>query len=200
MNLDFKSLLKWLLPPGEYFEIEKDTTADSFFDALSVELNRVNDRTLNLIVEADPSTTTELIEDWERNVGLPLPCFDDIADTIEQRRLDILAALRARGGQSKAYYVAIASAAGYDITIDDNIPQFRAGDPIGERVGGDGLRYRFIVDATNATITLDVGNERLECLIAIYKPAHTVPIYQYNEAVFRAGSRAGDRLRRIIPN
>lgn len=68
--------------------------------------------------QAFPSAITFSVEDWERELGLPDPCAGEITGT-EARKLAIRARLAAIGGASPAYFVCVARAAGFDITIEE---------------------------------------------------------------------------------
>lgn len=68
-----------------------------------------------LLWEAFPPTSFDLLPDWERVLGLPEPCLK-AAQTLEERRQAVLEKLRRRpGGQSRAYYTAIARRLGYHV-------------------------------------------------------------------------------------
>lgn len=84
--------LKALLPPGRVWRLESDSLVSLVFLATGDELARVSGRAVDMIEEADSSTTTELLEDFERELLLP-PTGTD-AD----RRLRIVALEIARPG------------------------------------------------------------------------------------------------------
>jgi uncharacterized protein YmfQ (DUF2313 family) len=71
---------------------------------------------VQLLVEAFPSTTTDLIDEWNATVGIPDPCFG-APENIEQNRQYIVAKLIADGGQTVDYYKSIAASLGLIITI-----------------------------------------------------------------------------------
>ncbi|MFZ2469466.1 MAG: putative phage tail protein [Parvibaculum sedimenti] len=85
--------------------------------ALGAEFSRIHARAENLLVEAHPATTDELLSDWEAFAGLPDPC-----NPLEQNRRERLQALKGRltdiGGASVDRYMRIASALGYDVTLE----------------------------------------------------------------------------------
>jgi len=61
--------MKQLLPPG-WWNLSPDSVLSKVFLAAGDECERVEDRSLVLIEEADPRTTSELLEDWERVLEL----------------------------------------------------------------------------------------------------------------------------------
>lgn len=66
-----------------------------------------------LLIEAFPPQSEWLLPDWERVLGLPEPCFP-VAQTIAERRLQVLEKLRRRpGGQSRQYMLGLAQRLGY---------------------------------------------------------------------------------------
>ena len=75
-----------------------------------------------LLDEMFADTATALLASWERVCGIT-PGADD---TVLARQNRVVQQLRARGGLSKAYFVGLAAALGFAITIDEFIP-FMAG-------------------------------------------------------------------------
>jgi len=188
----YRDQLKALLPPGQAFPRERGTTLDTLLDAMAQELARIDARADRLTTEAVPSTTAELLSDWERVAGLPDNCSGLLSETQQGRRNDLVSKLVSRGGQSVAYFVELAAALGFEVTIDEFRP-FRAGlshagDPI---TNGDWI-YTWRVRAPGETVMpfragqsaageplATWGNEKLECRILKYKPAHTHVIFAY---------------------
>ena len=80
---------------------------------------RLNGRANDLIADAFPCTTDGLLPEWEATLGLPDPCTGPL-DTIQERVAAVCAKFTARGGQSIAYFIAIAESLGYvGVTIDE---------------------------------------------------------------------------------
>jgi uncharacterized protein YmfQ (DUF2313 family) len=147
-----------------------------------------------LVVEADPRTVEDLLPEWERAFGLPDPCVADAETTIVERRRVLTAKVAAKGGQSRAFLIALAAAHGYEVTIDEFRPATCV-DPCDTPVYGDEWAYAFRVNAAELNVTwatcVDLcnvplrtwGNARLECLIDRAKPAHTIALYAYAATV-----------------
>lgn len=116
MARDYVSLYQALLPSGAAWPRAADSVATELARGLTREFERVDDRAAQLLLEMDPRTTTELIEDWERVTGLPDPCVKYIPATIEGRRQAVSARLLARGGQgpSVPFLTELIVALGYD--------------------------------------------------------------------------------------
>lgn len=188
----YREQLKALLPPGRAFPRERGSTLDALLDALAIELARIDARGDQLMIEAIPFTTTELLPDWERVAGLPDSCSGLLADTLQQRRADLVAKLAARGGQSRAYFIAVALALGFVITIEEFFP-FRVGlSEVGAPLNGGDWSFTWRINAPETTITLfrtgpsnvgeplaDWGNDTLECRMNKLKPAHTILLFAY---------------------
>jgi uncharacterized protein YmfQ (DUF2313 family) len=81
-----------LLPPGRLWKLIGDTLLRRFFEAAAEELARIHERVLDLLREAIPTTTIELLPDWEETLALaPLA-----ADTEDVRRARVVARLVSR--------------------------------------------------------------------------------------------------------
>lgn len=77
--------MKALLPPGRLWRLAPDSFLSLVFLAAGDELARISGRAVDIVEEADSSTTTELITDFERELQLPN------TGTIEERRLRVVA-------------------------------------------------------------------------------------------------------------
>lgn len=111
--------LKALFPPGVAFDLETDSVISQTCDALAVELDRVDARGVDLIDEADPRTTDELIGDWERVLGLPDAQVPVISSDLDERRAAVTAKYVARGGQSFDFFAQLVAACGYTLASID---------------------------------------------------------------------------------
>lgn len=182
-----------LLPSGPAWPRNRDSKLVALLEALAVEAARVDERGGELLSEMTPDTTFEMLPDWELAAGLPDYC-DDVVETISQRRDALLARLRSLGGQSPAYFVALAETFGFAISVTEYRP-FRAG----MSCAGDGLTngdwvFTWQINAPSETVFpfragLGVageplatwGNSRLECLMERFRPAHTLLIFTYSD-------------------
>jgi uncharacterized protein YmfQ (DUF2313 family) len=103
-----------LLPPGRLWTTDTDSVLWKVFLACADEYARVDTRARDLLNEWDPRTASEMLPDWEKLLGL-----SGSGLTTAQRRNNCLQKLISRGGQSKAFYIALAAALGLTITIDE---------------------------------------------------------------------------------
>jgi uncharacterized protein YmfQ (DUF2313 family) len=187
---EYRNQLQMLLPPGAAWTREAEADLTGLLEALAAELARVDQRGQDLLDEADPRTTSELLTDWERLAGLPDPCSGPLA-TIRERRDALLAKITGMGGQSRAYFIALAESLGYTIQIREYFP-FVAGRSVGNNLAnGDVWRHTWQVDApavTSKHFTIGSaageplrvwGNSLLEFAIGRRKPAHTMVLFAY---------------------
>ena len=68
--------------------------------------------------ESDPRLTIELLPDWERNWGLPDPCYTAPL-TIDERQLALVMRMTMQGAQSREFFIGVAAQIGYHITISE---------------------------------------------------------------------------------
>lgn len=179
------------LPQGDAWSSEPGTTLRRLADWIGGELARVDLRADDLLREADPRETLEMLAEWEAEFGLPDPCMP-LGATIGQRRAALHARMTAQGGQSRAYFIDVAAALGFTIGIEEFWP-FRVGaGRCGSPIYGESWAFAWRVRAPAHTVTefrlgrsgcgeplRTWGNAQLECVLARLKPAHTALIFAY---------------------
>jgi uncharacterized protein YmfQ (DUF2313 family) len=116
MARDYASEYQALLPSGAAWPRAADSVSTELARGLTKEFERVDERAAQLLLEMDPRTTTELIDDWERVTGLPDPCAPSAPTTLEARRAVVVARLLARGagGPSVTFLAELIVALGID--------------------------------------------------------------------------------------
>lgn len=190
---DYLSQIQALLPLGPAWPKEEGASLTQMFSALAAELARVDGRAWQLLDESDPRRTAEILLDWERVAGLPDNCvaLSGQSQSIAQRRAALVARLTMLGGQSKAYFIALAASLGYTITITEFRPfragQSHSGDPVATN-----WQFAWQVNAPLNTVVPfrsgngvagdpinSWGNKLLECVLSRFKPAHTTAIFAY---------------------
>ncbi|MCX7084298.1 MAG: DUF2313 domain-containing protein [Methylococcales bacterium] len=171
---DYYNELTQLLPAGPAWDTNVASTLTAFLDAWSQELARLSARADLLISESDPFYTNELLTDYERVFGLPTDCLSGVTLNLQQRHANLISQMTSTGGQTPAYYIALAATAGYTITITEFI------SPYVWQVNTS------LNTVTNFLVTSGVDeslaiwqNNSLECLINRYKPAHTQALFSY---------------------
>lgn len=188
----YRSQMLSLLPVGIAWPKDPSSVWSAVMGAIAEGMARIDRRINELVGESDPRTAYETIEDWETTYGLPDPCSGQQV-TLQGRRLMLISRVTARGGQTPAYFVSVAAALGFSISIEEH-GLFRCDEaqcdvtPLNE----DGWSYTWTVRAPEVTETvfrcdqsttgeplLAFGNQRLECAILRLKPAHTNVLFAY---------------------
>lgn len=189
---DYLRQLQALLPQGPAWPRDDDATITRLLHGLAEELARVDGRARQLLEEADPRTTAELFTDWERVAGLPDACAVAFGgeQTTAQRRAALVGRLTTVGGQTPAYFIGLAAALGYAITITE-FSEHTVDDDVDHPLYDMAWSFAWQVNAALNTVTeLTVddtvddplaswGNALLECVLRRVAPAHTIPIFSY---------------------
>lgn len=181
--------LRSLLPPGDLWPRRDDAGLARLLAAIAEEFARLDGRARDLVREADPRTTSELLDDFERVAGLPDPCVPDV-QSVEARRSRLVQKLTGRGGQSRAFFIELAAGLGFTITITE-FRRFTAVSACTDGINADPWCHTWRVNAPSvridhmtATSTCaepirSWGNELLECVLTRLKPAHTHLLFGY---------------------
>lgn len=194
VSTDYLRQMQALLPIGAAWPREDDAVLTRLLAAAADELARVDARSVQLMAEADPRTTVEILADWERNAGLPDLCVVLAGQTqgAVQRRAALASRLTQLGGQSVVYFTQLAAAYGYTVSISE-FKLFRAGaSRSGDQISNGDWIYAWKVSAPLNTVVpfragqsvsgdavAAWGNKALECIFARFKPAHTNIIFTY---------------------
>ena len=172
----------------------------------------VDGRAADLLeIESDPRITFELLGDWERNWGLPDPCLNQPPTGLIERRKALIAKMTMLGAQSRQFFLDLATAYGYTITITEYLPYmtgvsfvgdsrgvFNADDPTNYRwqLGPPEIRYYWTVHVSAKDFVyfrcnssqcgidrlLEIGvPSDLECVFDKLKPAHTQIVYDFSQ-------------------
>lgn len=187
----YRHQLVSLLPRSAFgaFNVEAESKVSAVIGAIAMELARVDERAGDLINESDPRTISETLPEWEAMLGLPDPCVP-FEQSTAQRIQAVVAKYIARGGQSPAYFVAVAAALGFVITITE-FHRFTANSRADESCWGSAWAFAWQVNAPEASVQyFDANssaddpaawwsNEILECVMRRLKPAHTTVVFAY---------------------
>jgi uncharacterized protein YmfQ (DUF2313 family) len=189
---DFTQALADLLPVGALWPRDPDTTLMALVAGLAAGANAAHQRAQDLLMrESDPAQTVELLPDWERAYGLPDTCAPE-GQGLQERQAALQARIAALGGQSRAYFIAVAAALGFEITIEEFRP-FRADRSTVETALNDApWPFTWRVHAPEQTIILfrtdrstadeplsRASNQILECVLSRLAPAHTTVLFSY---------------------
>jgi uncharacterized protein YmfQ (DUF2313 family) len=136
---EYADQLQQLLPLGQAWPRDDDSVLMTTVRGLTGVWGDIEIRASKLLeMESDPRATVELLADWERNWGLPDPCYQS-PQTIGQRQLALVMRMTMLGAQSREFFIALAAMIGYDITITEYRVWVVGLDRVGDsRVYGDG--------------------------------------------------------------
>jgi uncharacterized protein YmfQ (DUF2313 family) len=186
----YARVLQQLLPEGPAWNTEQGSELSKTLLGIAEELVRVDGRGDALLEEADPRTALELLEDWERVLGLPDNCLLTVPDSLTERRALVAQKARALGGQTPQFFIDLAATLGYAVTITEFRPLY-AGFAAGDACCGGAWAYAWQVDIPLTGITTFVagsfagdrlrgwGSLDLECIIGRSAPAHTTVLFVY---------------------
>jgi uncharacterized protein YmfQ (DUF2313 family) len=136
---DYAQAFLQLLPYGPAWPRDSSSTLVQVCNGLNEYWGFVDSRAADLLErESDPRQTLELLPDWERNWGLPDPCYSAPL-TIAERQLTLVMRMTMQGAQSRQFFIDIAAQIGYSISISEYRPWVVGIDGCGDcRVYGDG--------------------------------------------------------------
>lgn len=188
---DYLSALQSLMPRGRAWPRSADAVQTKVLGGLTPVYERQTARAQQLLADALPLTTFELLPEWEQTLGLPNAC-DDAVPTVQGRRAQVVARFTALGGQSVGYMQSVAWRLGYSITISQFVParagNLRAGLPLCGNAFAHAWQVNvprdtsiaFVAGASTAGEPLSViGNAVLECELQRVAPAHTTVFFNY---------------------
>lgn len=181
----YTGALKNLLPRGRVWSRENSGIQHGLIEGLAKSFQQMDEDAVQLLIEAFPSTTTDLIDEWNATVGIPDPCFG-APENIEQNRQYIVAKLIADGGQTVDYYKSIAASLGLIITIREfSASTPGTGAPVGliTKLEDWAHTWQVRLDVNSPSLIEFAGDinaiqqsqvyKALSCLLGRYKPAHT---------------------------
>lgn len=185
--------LQALLPQGAAWPRGADANLTRTLKALADELARLDERVDVLLAEGDPRQASELLQDWERMLGLPDDCQANLDLSVPERQRVAWARFVETGGQSRAYFLALAERLGEPgCTIDEFQPMtcvddcqdrlYSVADSFTWRVNipHPALNARFMHCNDDCDDALQEYQPSLiECPITERKPAHTKVIFAY---------------------
>lgn len=207
---DYAQAMMNLLPQGQAWPRALGSTLQLTVEGLAEYWGFVDGRAADLLeTESDPRKTVELLPDWERNWGLPDPCFP-AATSIAERQKMLVMYMTLLGGQSRAFFEQISAMTGYNLHISEWAPFMCGVSECGDTryeyddtglyrwyLGPPENRYYWYVNADQAvlewfrcgTLYSQCGvhphlkivlESPMECLLERWKPAHTEMVFDYS--------------------
>ena len=210
---DYAHAMLALLPQGQAWPRGLNSVLGAVVRGLADYYGFVDGRAADLLErESYPPTTLELLPDWERNWGLPDPCFPS-ATTIGERQKMLVLAMTYQGGQSRAFFEGVMEWLGYgSITIREWAPFMAGVSRVGDtrpdpsdhfrwNIGPPEMRFAWSFEVGTPSLTwfraskgqagvdhhLEIGiAEDTQCLLERWKPAHTVLVFDYSNVAFES--------------
>lgn len=183
-----------LLPPGRAWSRDPRSDFARIFAGAARAIADLEERVASLAEEIDPRTANRFLSGFERVLGAD-PCGLDDDGSIGLRRAAAHRRWTRKGGQSPAYFVALAASYGIDITIETYRPVV-CGDELGAaplitspeqfvwtvRLAAMWERPPILGDQVCGDFLGEIGLSPVECLIRRYAPAHTIVVFDYSES------------------
>ncbi len=194
-SADYLSQLQALLPPGSGLSKHPASNLTALLAAFADVLAEVDAAFNALYDEADPTTTTQLLTDWERIAALPDPAAGSDYQSVAERRAWLMSRLTGVGGQSAAYFIDLAAQLGTTISITEFSPWGCGFGQCGrDPISGDGTvamlwrvnmpvppTYFFQAGLSQCGDPLGYCKTGvIEALFQRWKPAHTTLIFNYS--------------------
>lgn len=194
----YRQLLSSLLPKGKLWNRKVSSILQKILYGLADELSRIEGRSFDLLTERDVRTTTELITEHELDWGLPKE-GEELAATLEGRRNGLHVALLTVGQQYEQYFIDLAEAGGYTITIESFRPAWSgvllSGEPCGDQQNI--FFWKVWIDLDSVTYSAEVNISKLIKKIYGIRPGHTHLLFEFYGAEF---SRSYSRAYNSIPH
>lgn len=200
MSLDFLStsenlqhrMLAKCLPDGKVWEnkYNVDTNLGKLLLGLAAEYLRLSLLIGDISKEIDINQTSQLIEEWEKSVGIPDDCFVQ-SGSLEERRRNVLLKLTNFGGIQKASdFVRLATLLGFTASLSNGVANgtFALLFPARFYETRKEATHTIIVDLeeSRAVFALDFPmpftsgvSGIIECLFSELAPSNCQVIYRY---------------------
>lgn len=183
---DFLVALQNYLPPGPAWSRDPSVKLTAYLRSIAASYARSHHRQRQLLTDAFPLTTEELLPEWEATCGLPDPCLGP-EPLVSTRRAQLIARLTNPGGQSIQYFINYAAALGYTITHIYEYTPFKVGMTVGQPILGESWAHAWQVEASWLSTThyflvgadtagnrlATFGDTTLQCELQRIKPGHT---------------------------
>lgn len=169
---EYSQAARNLLPPGRAWNRQDGSNQAAFCDALGIIYAEQDGDSLQVLSEFFPATAVQGIDEWNSSLGIPDACGGAPANQAQNQQ-QIVAKLVASGGQSVPYYISLASALGFEISITEFNAELPGNDaPVGMINTINDWDHTWRVNILNAAAA-PADQTMLQCLFDRYKPAHT---------------------------
>ena len=176
---DYTSMLTELLPKGPAWTRRPGSVIQRLFLALSDSLAWVHGLALYFIRETSPAHTSDFLDEWEVELGLPVNVYSPVTGE-QARRDEVFRKANSVGGCSPSYLEELAAVFGYNVVVSE---LFESAVPFkaGLARAGDALtqgRYMFTFKVSvYGVASTDLF---LESMLSSIKPSHTLIFFEYH--------------------
>lgn len=190
---DYAGALGALLPTGRAWPRLQRAVQAAVLRALGSAFQRSDTDAQNLITGSFPSTATLMLPEWESSLGLPDDCAIGESAGVSDRQRAVVAKLISSGGLNRDYYIRVAAALGYTITITQFRPAMCGMSVCGDALNGDEWPFTWRINAPETTIKYSLagasycgdplaswGNKQLECYLSKIAPSHLNILFSYS--------------------
>jgi uncharacterized protein YmfQ (DUF2313 family) len=164
---DYAQALSNLRPRGRVWPNDPASAQQQILAALAPTAERVDTAAQALLVDAFPSTSVQLLPEWEASLAL-----NDAGDSTAQRQANVVAKLVAVGGQSAAAFEAFALTLGFTITIQTYAPTRCSFAECGDSLFGPD--WSFAWEVTVVSNTGSMTSAELLAALEVIAPAETI--------------------------
>lgn len=144
-SADFTSALLGLLPRGRVWPKEISSVQAQAASCFAPTFQRISDTAVDLIADAFPGTTSDLLIEWELTLGLPDACTVPGSQTIAERQCAVAEKISAAGGPQRSYYLQMATQLGLSAIIDEFQEACVGPTSVGDFLYGDGWPWSWVV-------------------------------------------------------
>lgn len=177
------------LPRGSIWPRDLSGRWGGFLLGSSEELARVRGASEILLRELDPTTTADMLTDWEQAYGLPDPCVA-LPATTEERRRRLVQLVRMKASTRPKFLTRIAHDLGFDVLLEEFAPATMGISRMGATMDGEDWRWVIFCHSPPTAVfpaymgvshcgeyLLDFGNDPLECVLRRHIPATSRPYF-----------------------
>lgn len=190
---DYATAIAALMPPGRAWPRKAKSVQAAVLRSLGQSFERSDSEAQRLLVGAFPGTASTMLVEWEQTLGLPDDCAIGEIAGISDRQRAVVSKLISTGGLTISYFIRVARALGYEITITQFRPAMSGMSVCGDALNGDEWPFTWRINAPTETIKYAVaggayctdplaswGNKQLECAINKILPSHLRVFFNYS--------------------
>ena len=192
-SADFTSALLGLLPRGRVWPKEISSVQAQAASCFAPTFQRISDTAVDLIADAFPGTTSDLLSEWELTLGLPDACTVPGSQTIAERQRAVAEKISAAGGPQRSYYLQMATQLGLSAIIDEFQEACVGPTSVGDFLYGDGWPWSWVVSIDPDYYgTLPAAT--LNCRLGLEAPEYTTVELGFGREIVESLARTVDQL------